>query len=98
MPLPIISNPNEQPCGGYLRDGSICLSDRCTRPHIPIDRLTPESQKEWFAHVRKHRELSFNTERVKGIKRFLAYSKAGDEEAKEAKKAKTSAGEGTEEK
>ena len=37
---------------------------KCNRSHVPIGRLSPESQKTWIAHVTADNTLYFNPLRV----------------------------------
>ena len=64
MSLPTIANKNEVPCAAYYRHGIRCKRAKCNRSHVPIDRLSPESQKTWIAHVTANNDLYFNPRRV----------------------------------
>jgi len=66
MPLPRITNKAEIPCAAHYRDGHSCKrGSSCTYSHAPIDKLTPETQKEWIAHVKSTETICFNPKRVK---------------------------------
>ena len=71
MPLPKISNEKERPCAPHYRKGQACKrGDDCRYCHKSINDLSPETQKEWWAHVNATESLSFNTKRVKGVASF----------------------------
>ena len=85
MVLPRITNPAEAPCAAYYRHGSRCRRQGCRFCHTPIDELTPESQKEWLAHVKGQKELSFNPARVKfAVATMETATAAGGEQARVA--------------
>ena len=66
MPLPTINNKKEWPCAPYYRVGLRCKHGaECRRAHIPIDDLSPESQKIWMDHVQATSTIHFNPKRVK---------------------------------
>ena len=66
MPLPTINDKKEWPCAPYYRVGLRCKHGaECRRAHIPIDDLSPESQKIWMDHVRATPTIHFNPKRVK---------------------------------
>jgi hypothetical protein len=71
MPLPKITNEKERPCAPHYRKGQACKrGDDCRYCHKSINDLSPETQKEWWAHVNATESLSFNTKRVKGVASF----------------------------
>ena len=78
MPLPRLANKAEWPCAPYYRQGTRCKRKVCNRAHIPIDNLSPESQKAWMDHVRANRgTIYFNHRRVKIMAEELKKPKAG---------------------
>ena len=78
MPLPRLANKAEWPCAPYYRQGTRCKRKVCNRAHIPIDNLSPESQKAWMDHVRaNHGTIFFNHRRVKIMAEELKKTKAG---------------------
>lgn len=85
MVLPRITNQDEAPCAAYYRHGSRCRRPGCRFSHVPIDELTPESQKEWLAHVKGRKELSFNPARVKfAVATMQSATAAGGEQVRVA--------------
>ena len=72
MPLPRITCSTEKPCVSWLRDGQACKRTRCPYPHTPIDKLSPETQKEWIRFVQRTPCLSFNPKRVRSAAMSLA--------------------------
>ena len=62
----------------YYRSGMKCRrGDKCKHAHIPIDRLTPASQRTWREHVQATECLCFNPRRVKSMAAELLQPASG---------------------
>ena len=77
-PFPKITKLSERPCVPFLRDGFLCKRGpkACKWNHISIDKLSPETQKEWIAFVKKTPSISFNPKRVKSAAMSLCNMRA----------------------
>lgn len=87
MPLPTISNPDEQPCAPWLRKGHKChrSAKDCKFTHIPLDNLSAESKEEWKAfQLANNDQILFNPSRVKTLGTALtAAAMEADDDVKE---------------
>ena len=77
MPLPRLANKAEWPCASHYRHDTRCKRAACKRAHIPIENLSPESQKAWMDHVMVTPTLYFNPRRVKIMAEELKKPKVG---------------------
>ena len=70
MPLPTITDPDEQPCAPCLCQGKYCTRGAaCT--HKPIDKCSKATQSEWYAHVEATPGMSFNSKTVTCFKKKI---------------------------
>ena len=74
MPLPTISNKDEQPCAAHYRDGARCRRKTCNYSHQSIDKLSAKSKDEWRQFVLDNESIKFNPKRVKSMDTKLTAS------------------------
>ena len=66
MLFPHITNKEEISYAANYRDGHSCKQgSSCTYLHVAVDKLTPDTQKNWIAHVKATDTICFKPKRVK---------------------------------